>query len=153
MTHAKEIVDAFVHGTPKPQPRPRAFVRPNGRAGVYDAGTAEGWKSQIAKELESCAGLGLTSAVDLRVAFYFPRPKSHYGTGKNAGVLKKSAPEQHTTKPDVDNLVKAVKDTLGEKSGIGLWKDDKQVVSVLAKKFYADPGQPAGMRIVIVAES
>lgn len=41
----------FIHGDPKPQPRPRAFARRMGAkfvARVYDAGTAEGWKSQIA---------------------------------------------------------------------------------------------------------
>ena len=49
-----------VYGEPKGQPRPRAFAKPIGggkfSARVYDAGTAEGWKSQIAQAFrQHCA--------------------------------------------------------------------------------------------------
>ena len=39
------------------------------------------------------------AAVSLRCEFVFPRPLSHYGTGKNAGKLKDSAPVHITRKP------------------------------------------------------
>lgn len=142
------ICSVFVHGEPKAQPRVRAFAR-NGRAGVYDPGTAEGWKSLIAAEVKDLAGRCITQAVDLHLEFYFPRPKSHFGSGRNSNRLKTSAPSLHVKKPDLDNLEKAVKDALSEKSGIGLWKDDCQVVRVVKSKHYASYFQPAGMAMEI----
>lgn len=143
----KLITTAFVHGEPKAQPRPKAFAR-NGRAGIYDPGTAEGWKGAIAQELKDQAGKAITDPLRVDLIFYFPRPKSHYGIGRNAVKLKDSAPGFHTKKPDIDNLEKAVFDALSEKSGIGLWKDDTQVVHSETIKRYADDG-PSGMRIFI----
>jgi Holliday junction resolvase RusA-like endonuclease len=61
-----------------------------------------------------------------------PRPLSHYGTGKNRNKLKSASPEWHSKKPDLDNLVKFVKDCL---NGIA-WKDDAQVVTLAATKKY-----------------
>jgi Holliday junction resolvase RusA-like endonuclease len=143
------IVTAFVYGEPKAQPRPRAFAR-NGRAGIYDPGTAEGWKGAIAAALHAHAGRLVTGALRVDLEFYFARPKSHFGTGRNANRLKLSAPIWHTKKPDIDNLEKAVFDALSEKSGIGLWKDDTQVLESRSKKLFADRSQ-AGMQIDIYA--
>lgn len=67
-------------------------------------------------------------------SFYFKRPKDHYGTGKNARTLKASAPDDHLVKPDVDNLVKPVKDAL---TGI-LWQDDCAVVRIKAEKHWSE---------------
>lgn len=142
------IAEVFISGEPKAQPRPRAFAR-NGRASVYDPGTAEGWKGLIVTELREHAGRLESLPVEVRMDFYFPRPKSHYGTGRNADVLKNSAPKSHIKKPDVDNLAKAVMDALSEKSGIGLWKDDTQVVKLIISKGYATQKYPAGMGLRI----
>lgn len=139
------IATAFVHGEPKAQPRPKAFAR-NGRAGIYDPGTAEGWKGAIAAALRSHAGKLNPDALRVDLTFFFPRPKSHFGTGKNASKLKPSAPVWHLKKPDVDNLEKAVFDALSEKSGIGLWKDDTQIIDSRSKKRWADDTSP-GMQI------
>ena len=38
--------------------------------------------------------------------FRFVRPKSHYGTGRNAKKLKPSAPPHHTQKPDATKLLR-----------------------------------------------
>jgi Holliday junction resolvase RusA-like endonuclease len=69
-----------------------------------------------------------------RAIFYLSRPASHFGTGRNAGQLKASAPRFPTGKPDVDNLLKII-DAL---TGLA-YHDDAQVVQVmdLAKR-YAD---------------
>lgn len=66
------------------------------------------------------------------------RPKAHYG--KNG--VKKNAPYWHTKKPDLDNLIKAVKDSL---TGI-VYRDDGQICLETANKRYADV---PGIRIVI----
>lgn len=70
--------------------------------------------------------------VSLLATFTFPRPASHFGTGRNAAVLKAGAPEHVTTIPDVDKLLRAL-DSLTD---AGVWDDDRQVTSVAACKVY-----------------
>ncbi len=136
-THS--IVNVFVPGTPKPQPRPRAFARKMGNgayaARCYDAGTAEGWKSAIASTLrEHLPASPLTGPVSVSLMFIFPRPKGHRGkTG-----LKDSAPWAHTQRPDVDNLSKAVLDCM---TTIGVWADDGQISGLNVWKAWDDHGQ------------
>jgi crossover junction endodeoxyribonuclease RusA len=80
----------------------------------------------------------------MNIRFFFPRPKSHYRTGKNAGILKDTAPIAFTSKPDIDNLQKAVMDAL---MIVGLIKDDSQVVEIVAAKSYAEkPGAQVEIR-------
>ncbi len=69
----------------------------------------------------------------LRVNAYFPRPKSHYRTGKNAGILKDSAPQHMTNKPDWDNIGK-ITDALNEVA----FTDDKLIVTGIVSKHYSD---------------
>ena len=72
--------------------------------------------------------------VKVSCTFYMPRPKSHYGTGKNSGKLKPNAPAFHTSRPDLDNCEKFCFDCM---NGI-IWKDDSQIVESVAKKVYSD---------------
>ena len=139
-------ITAHIVGTPKPQPRPRAFAR-GGRARVYDPGTAEGWKSAIAMEMREHAGKVIEGALWVTMVFYLPRPKSHFRTGKYANLLKDSAPEHHTSKPDGDNLAKGTLDAL---TGIQVWRDDSQVVSLSVSKVWAQT-EP-GMSLAITTE-
>lgn len=74
-----------------------------------------------------------TGPVNLSVDFYFPRPKSHYRTGKHAGTLRDDAPVYVATKPDLDKLLRAVGDAL---TGVVL-RDDSQIVLTDARKLYA----------------
>ena len=66
--------------------------------------------------------------------FFFARPQSHFGTGKNASVLKASSPMRHVQRPDIVNLVKCMEDAL---TGI-VWKDDSRVAEIDAVKFWAE---------------
>ena len=73
----------------------------------------------------------------LLVRFRLAHPKSHVRTGKNAGLLKSSAPVFPTTKPDTTKLLRAIEDAL---TGI-IWEDDAQVVFQIVTKAYASfPG-------------
>jgi len=73
----------------------------------------------------------------LTITFLLGRPKNHYGTGKNAGKLKSSAPPYPMVTPDLTKMVRAVEDAL---TGI-IWRDDKQVAEQHTRKRYADkPG-------------
>jgi Holliday junction resolvase RusA-like endonuclease len=133
-------------GIPKGQPRPRAFVR-GGRAAVYDSGTAEGWKSAVATACKELAGRGLHQCLALSLTFYMPRPKSHY-TSK--GALKPASPRfLHCSKPDADNLAKAVMDAL---TGIQVWLDDDQVSELIVRRQYEQAGSfPPGC-VIRIAE-
>lgn len=83
---------------------------------------------------EQYAGPLVTTAISLTMIAWCRRPKSHYGTGKNADKLKDSAPAFITSKPDLDNIVKLVEDGL---TGV-VWRDDSQVHSLTASKRYSD---------------
>ena len=50
--------------------------------------------------------------VELSVVFYVPRGKGHYGTGRNEGVLKATAPARPAVRPDVDKWLRQVLDAL-----------------------------------------
>jgi Holliday junction resolvase RusA-like endonuclease len=130
------------HGTPKGQPRPKAFSR-GGHARIYDPGTAEGWKGQIALAARGLIPAPLEGPLAVTMQFAMPRPKSHY---TKAG-LRTSAPKYHTGTPDADNLAKAVMDALTQLSA---WRDDSQVaVLAVCKRYTAFDGQPAGVVIQI----
>ena len=63
--------------------------------------------------------------------FSMPIPQSK---PKKAKAAMASGAKQHTKKPDLDNLVKFVKDCA---NGI-LWRDDAQVYRLHATKVYAE---------------
>lgn len=76
-----------------------------------------------------------TGPLRMTVTFVFRRPAGHWGTGRNAGKLKPSAPLYVRTRPDVDKLVRAVGDAI---TGT-VCRDDAQLVVVHAEKHYGDP--------------
>ncbi len=135
----------YANGCPKGQPRPRAFSR-GGMARVYDPGTAEGWKSQIANAAKDhLPSTPLQGPLFVGLEFYFPRPKHHYRTGRMRACLRNSAPGYHISKPDADNIIKAVMDAL---TTLRFWQDDSQVCDVRARKLY-DDGRGPGCIICI----
>jgi Holliday junction resolvase RusA-like endonuclease len=138
------LYDVFVVGDPKGQPRPRAFARKGLGVRVYDPGTAEGWKSQIALAFPRTIAAH-SGPVSAWFDFVFQRPKSHF---RPNGSLLPRAPRYHVHKPDADNLAKAALDAL---TTIGVWTDDAQVAMVAIQKRYADLTQHerSGCRISI----
>lgn len=72
--------------------------------------------------------------IDLVVTFTLARPAKHWGTGRNAAVLKTSAPQYPTSYPDLDKLARAVGDALTKIA----YPDDAQIVDLIARKRYAD---------------
>lgn len=131
------ILSAWVDGEPKPQPRPRAFSR-GGHARVFDPGTAEGWKSQVALAVKPHLPVEVIEGpVTVQIIFFVGRPKSHFGAGKNAGRLRVPVRTYPTGKPDLDNYAKAIMDCLTQ---LRLWRDDAQVVELTTRKLYGGPG-------------
>ena len=84
-----------------------------------------------------------------RMTFTFPRPKSHYGTGKNSNVLKPGAPIYHLSKPDADKLQRCVFDAI---KGI-VYEDDCQVCHLDGvSKVYANASGHAGLEMELSIE-
>jgi Holliday junction resolvase RusA-like endonuclease len=131
------VISFFAEGTPKGQPRPKAFAnKKTGRAGVYDPGTAEGWKGEVAIAAKPHRPEApLEGPLRLFLNFILPRPKGHYRTGKRAAELRDDAPGWHTAKPDADNFVKAVMDAL---TMLHFWRDDSQVCVLSVRKVYGN---------------
>jgi Holliday junction resolvase RusA-like endonuclease len=131
-----------VHGKAEPAGSKRAFAIkrggvPTGRVAVVDANPkAKSWQHDVKHSaLEAMTGAGLVlvaGPVNVSMTFYTPHPKSHYGTGRNATVLKPSAPRFPTGRPDSLKLARGTEDAL---TGI-VWRDDAQVVDLDVHKRY-----------------
>lgn len=131
-----------VKGLPKAQPRAKAakrgaFVR------VYDPGTADEWKLLVRdaanKAWQSNGKAVVFKPLSMVMSFAMPRPKGHY---RSNGTLKSNAPRFCSTKPDADNLAKAVMDAL---TNLGIWHDDAQVCVLSVEKLYAIDPSETGM--------
>lgn len=130
-----------IPGKPVAKKRPRFARRGKFVMAYNDQQTEEG---RFLLELkQQWSGHPIDGPLDIEVWFFMPRPKCHFGTGKNAGILKDSAPKYHTKKADIDNLLKFVFDCF---NGV-VWNDDTQVVGCNAVKTYAKGG--AGTRIIV----
>jgi len=144
-----------VFGKPETAGSKRAFVIPGKDGGkprariVDDNPKTKSWQGQVAYTAKR-AWPSMTLAlgpVFLRATFYFARPDGHYGTGRNAGKLKPSAPKHHTQTPDSLKLMRAIEDAF---TGV-LYKDDRQIVDETHGKRWAGPGEPARAEIVVIA--
>ena len=134
-----------VDGEPKAQPRPRAFAF-HGHARMYDAGTSNGWKKLVALAAKPyCHKTPLLGPLRVNLHFWFARPKAHYGKRKGQVYIKESAPRSMTSKPDVDNLAKAVMDALTD---VDMWGDDAQIiVTEITKRWSNDGSQGVDVEI------
>lgn len=137
-----------IHGDPRPQQRPRASNL--GKLGARMYVPSCKWRKRVGQGLRALEMPFFAAGVPVGVALVFrvSRPKSHYGTGRNAGTLKSSAPlaplagytgaDRRTRIGDVDNYAKAVLDEMNGKC----FDDDSQVVELSATKLYADDEAP-----------
>lgn len=127
-----------VHGEAEPAGSKKAFMKPGMRYPVVvDANAnAKGWKRQVAAAAaELHLDELLEGALAIEIHFFGIRPKGHYGTGRNAGVLRDAAPLFPTVRPDIDKLTRGVLDGL---TG-ALYRDDAQIVRKYAEKHYGTP--------------
>jgi len=120
-----------VYGVAQPKGSTRAFMPKGARFPIVtsDNPKNKGWQ-QLVAEAASQALNGedtlLEGPVRLEVRFALPRPKS----------LPKRV-TAHLKKPDLDKLIRAVKDALSKV----VWQDDSQVVELEASKVYAAAGE------------
>lgn len=93
------------------------------------------WRNAVAiAAREAYDGPLLTGPIILEVRIEFPRPKGHFGTGRNAGVLKASAPRWHIQKPDLGKCIRAIEDAL---KGV-LFRDDSQIFHHVTGKCWGE---------------
>ena len=111
-----------VEGVPVAQPRHRAAFR-GGFAKMYipKSHAIHAWKNAISRIAFESIENQLEHAVKVDVLFVFKAPRK-----TEIGNFKAS-------KPDIDNLLKAVLDALTD---AGMWNDDSQVVQVSAAKMF-----------------
>lgn len=132
------MIEFEVLGRPQPAGSKRAFKHPHtGRIIVKDdAKGSRPWKQQVSGAAAAAyAGELLAGPLRLEVTFFLARPKGHYGTGRNIGLVRASAPGYPIVKPDTTKLLRAVEDAL---TGV-LWRDDAQVIDQRAMKLYGTP--------------
>ena len=130
------IASFFVPGIPQPGGSKRGFVNPKtGRIVILeDAKGNKDWRiSVVAAALEAYTGDPVGGSLELGVEFRMPRPKGHYGTGRNAGQIRSSAPVFPTTRPDLTKLWRSTEDAL---TGI-LWRDDAQIICQHVRKVFS----------------
>ena len=118
-----------VETIPKAKARPR-FVRRGKFVQTYTPKTTLDYEKKIAEEYLLQGGTVFDYPyLEMSIIAYFPIPKS---TKKGDRLLLESECVPYDKKVDIDNCLKACMDAI-----IGVaYMDDKQIVSIKAKKFY-----------------
>ena len=100
------MITFFVPGVPVPKGSAKAYVNKHtGRAQVMQDNREKQrpWASAITLTAMERGVKGTLSPVGVYLAFYMPRLKSHFGTGKNSHVVKPTAPDLHVSKPGLES--------------------------------------------------
>lgn len=125
------MIQFTVYGEPIAQARPKATTI-NGHVRMYDPKKSSDFKDYVKLVASENAPESLLDGpLDMRVQIYRPIPKS---LSKRKSEQAEQGLIRPTTKPDVDNYIKAVKDALKNV----IWKDDSQVVDLTVSKWYSE---------------
>jgi len=127
-------------------PAPQGSKRHVGRGIMVESSTKVGpWREAVvaAATNQGHANRMMTGPVTVDVSFYFPRPKGHY---RASGALKDTAPFTHSTKPDIDKVLRSTLDALVQ---AGVIADDSHVQAVEARKLYATNDRAPGALIYV----
>jgi Holliday junction resolvase RusA-like endonuclease len=139
-------VNLFIPGVAIPQGSKRALLRKGSTTPIVVDANRHGlanWRAQVSayamRERQTTGTHTYAGSVAVRLDFYLRRPENHYlpANGKRPSPeLRSDAPMYCIKAPDIDKLTRAILDALTD---AGVWKDDAQVVKVVATKMYADP--------------
>jgi len=126
--------------------------RGNGRPGLRypNEVSLKAWRHMIISEVTAARpdNWQPTSPVTITATFRFPRPANHYGTGRNRGCLKPTAPPWKTTKPDLDKTLRSVGDSLEQ---AGLILGDQQIIGINAAKRYTNDNEAPGLLLTVIS--
>jgi Holliday junction resolvase RusA-like endonuclease len=132
-------VRLVVHGHPAPQGSKDAYRNQHtGRIQqVESSAKVKPWRADVKAAAEDAVccpcpdncgtlmpGYPLDGPLYARMVFTFVRPASHWRTGRNAHLLRASAPARPKGRPDASKLLRSTEDAL---TGL-LWTDDSRVV-------------------------
>ena len=124
----------FIPGEPIAQPRVKVSTK-GGFARAYTERDhpIHAYKQAIRLAYVNAGGEVLEGPVSVRIVCWFDRPKSH-------SKKRRQKPEPKTTKPDLDNVGKAILDALNEIA----YNDDGQVFMLTVEKWYVGPCDSIG---------
>lgn len=142
-------VNFVVHGVPAPQGSKRGgFSAKTGKTFVYEQNskTQKSWRQDVIAAAvamrEAISFETFDGPIELTVEFRLPRPAS-------VNIRRRPYP---AVKPDMDKLLRNTLDGLTQ---AGIYRDDAQVINLVATKRYAtdDPGGSPGatIRVTLVA--
>jgi Holliday junction resolvase RusA-like endonuclease len=119
-------IHLVIDGEPIAKGRPR-FSMINGKPITFTPPKTRTFEAMVAMTARTQAPpQPLEGAVSVEMRFFFTLPKSR---------IKKRIPlptvQAKDTKPDIDNLIKAILDGL---NGAGFWRDDAQIAKLTAFK-------------------
>jgi Holliday junction resolvase RusA-like endonuclease len=120
-----------VYGKPVAKGRPR-FSSRGGFVRSYSPESTVNYENLVKLSFDTCEEKEkLEGQLGALLLVYCPIPKS---TSKKNKELMLNGDIRPTTKPDLDNIAKAILDALNGRA----FDDDKQVVSLTVEKFYSD---------------
>lgn len=146
-----DSITITVYGIPGPQgsKKPKGLRRTKNGGLVSNlvesSDKVEPWRQDVrAAALQAtggpCSWTPLDGPLALHVVFTSLRPKGHYRTGRNAHLLRESAPSRPAVYPDLSKLIRSTEDAI---TSAGVWADDARVVEVFGEKRYAGEGRDA----------
>lgn len=138
------MIDFHIPGTPQGKGRARAFKMRNGAIGHYTPDKTRTYEGMIRTQALAAMGNAppVESPIALSLTIVMPIPNS-WPAWKRA--LAEAGQLVPTTKPDADNVEKAVKDAL---NGV-VYRDDAQVVSADKNKFYESGELTVGVYVTL----
>ena len=130
------MIKFFIPGVPVPQGRPR-FSRQGNHVRVHTDPKTRKWRDVVRwASIKFRPSMPLEGPLNVHLRFQMPRPKS---------LPKKVI--HHIKKPDIDNLAKAVVDSLADAR---LFNNDSQIVYKTIRKVYSDK---PGVDVTIIPET
>ena len=131
-------LECRVYAIPKPGGSKKAFYNKKlGRSIIVDdCKKNKEWRSDVKDAfIEKYHGMvPLSGPLFLKISFIMPRLKGHFNSKQ---ILKPTAPNFHTVKPDSTKLTRSTEDAL---TGLA-WRDDSQIcIQEISKEYGDNPG-------------
>lgn len=126
-------VSFTILGEPQSKGRPR-FSRAGAYVRTYTPDKTAAYENLVKLEYQrQCKGSRFDDEeyLDMRIFAFYGIPKS---ASKKKAKMMKDEVIRPTKKPDMDNVVKVIADSL---NGVA-YKDDTQIVDAMVRKFYSD---------------
>lgn len=140
------LFEVVIRGIPGPQGSKRHV---GGGRMVESSAKVKPWReavvwASVAVRQETRGFTKLRGPLRADMVFSFTRPKGHMGTGRNAGLVRPSAPLRPHVPPDLSKLARSTEDAL---TTAGVYQDDALIVEygVLGKWYTTDHGRVPGV--------